>query len=74
MQNIENELKERLNKGVYGDINNIPFKKFDDILDMERKEVAEEEDEEVSILLSTCKCSLFICSLCLPALSSVLTW
>lgn len=73
MQNIENELKERLKKGVYGDIYNVPFKEFDVILGMERDEVTPEEEDEVSILLSTCKCSLFICSLCLPALSYVLT-
>ena len=57
MQNIEIELKDRLKKGVYGsDVCNIPFKKFDEVLDMERDEVVlEEEDEEVSIVLNTCK-------------------
>ena len=50
-------MKERLKKGVYGsDVCNIPFKKFDEVLDMERDEVVlEEEDEEVSIVLNTCK-------------------
>ncbi|OEL15996.1 Protein MAK16-like protein A [Dichanthelium oligosanthes] len=45
-KNIESELKERLKKGVYGDIYNVPFKEFDVVLDMERDEVALEEDEE----------------------------
>ncbi|RLN08469.1 hypothetical protein C2845_PM11G03670 [Panicum miliaceum] len=46
-KNIESELKERLKKGVYGDIYNVPFKEFDEVLDMERDEVVlEEEDEE----------------------------
>ncbi|KAG2657025.1 protein MAK16 homolog B-like [Panicum virgatum] len=47
-KNIEIELKDRLKKGVYGsDVCNIPFKKFDEVLDMERDEVVlEEEDEE----------------------------
>jgi hypothetical protein len=49
-------LKERLNKGVYGDIYNIPFKEFDEVLEMERDDaVLEEEDDEVSIVLNTCK-------------------
>jgi hypothetical protein len=72
MQNIESELKERLKKGVYGDIYNVPFKEFDEVLDMERDEVVlEEEDEEVSIVLNTCKPSLFLSSQCSPALSFV---
>ncbi|CAN6231536.1 unnamed protein product [Urochloa humidicola] len=45
-KNIENELKERLKKGVYGDIYNIPFKEFDVVLDMEDGVVLEEQDEE----------------------------
>ncbi|KAJ1270973.1 hypothetical protein BS78_06G092800 [Paspalum vaginatum] len=46
-KNIESELKERLRKGVYGDIFNVPYKEFDEVLDMERDDVAlEEEDEE----------------------------
>nr|ACG37135.1 MAK16-like protein RBM13 [Zea mays] len=45
-RNIENELKERLNKGVYADIYNVPFKAFDEVLDMERDEVVLEEEEE----------------------------
>jgi len=52
MQNLENELKERLTKGVYGDIYNVPFKEFGVVLDMEKGEVAPvEEEEEVSIYL-----------------------
>lgn len=51
MQNIESELKERLKKGVYGDIYNYPFKEFDTILEMEKDDVAPaEEEEEVSIV------------------------
>uniref|UniRef100_A0A0E0Q6H6 Protein MAK16 homolog n=1 Tax=Oryza rufipogon TaxID=4529 RepID=A0A0E0Q6H6_ORYRU len=49
-KNIESELKERLKKGVYGDIYNYPFKEFDTILEMEKDDVApteEEEEEEV---------------------------
>jgi protein MAK16 len=62
MQSIENELKERLNKDIYG-VYNIPFKKFDDVLDMQRNGVAaEEEEEEVSIVPSTCRHGLFLCS------------
>ncbi|PUZ75646.1 hypothetical protein GQ55_1G204700 [Panicum hallii var. hallii] len=50
-KNIESELKERLKKGVYGDIYNVPFKEFDEVLDMERDEVVlEEEDEEEGVV------------------------
>lgn len=45
-KSIESELKERLKKGVYGDIYNYPFKEFDTILDMEKDDVALEEEEE----------------------------
>jgi len=45
-KNIESELKERLKKGVYGDIYNVPFKEFDEVLDMERDEVVLEEEDE----------------------------
>ncbi|XP_066310584.1 uncharacterized protein [Miscanthus floridulus] len=45
-RNLENELKERLIKGVYGDIYNVPFKEFGVVLDMEKGEVAPEEEEE----------------------------
>ncbi|KAL5201493.1 hypothetical protein ABZP36_035847 [Zizania latifolia] len=40
------ELKERLRKGVYGDIYNYPFKEFDTILDMDKDDVAPPEEEE----------------------------
>nr|CAB3497605.1 unnamed protein product [Digitaria exilis] len=43
-RNIENELKERLQKGVYGDIYNVPFKKFEDLVGV--NEEPEEEEEE----------------------------
>ncbi|KAL5213295.1 hypothetical protein ABZP36_024142 [Zizania latifolia] len=45
-KNIESELKERLKKGVYGDIYNYPFKEFDTILEMEKDDVAPPEEEE----------------------------
>lgn len=45
-KNIESELKERLKKGVYDEIYNIPFKEYDVVLDMERDEVALEEENE----------------------------
>ncbi|CAD6228417.1 unnamed protein product [Miscanthus lutarioriparius] len=45
-RNLENELKERLTKGVYGDIYNVPFKEFGVVLDMEKGEVAPVEEEE----------------------------
>ncbi|KAE8786755.1 putative pentatricopeptide repeat-containing protein [Hordeum vulgare] len=42
----ESELKERMRKGVYGEIYNFPFKQFDTILDMEKDELAPEIEEE----------------------------
>lgn len=45
-KNIESELKERLKKGVYGNIYNIPFKEFDVVLGMERDEVVLGEEDE----------------------------
>lgn len=49
IQAIENELLERLQKGVYGpgDIVNYPLKEYINILDMEKLQPAEVEDEEV---------------------------
>ncbi|KAK4282192.1 hypothetical protein QN277_013597 [Acacia crassicarpa] len=45
---IENELLERLHKGVYGpgDIINYPLKEYNNVLDMEKLQPAEDEDKE----------------------------
>ncbi|CAL5022193.1 unnamed protein product [Urochloa decumbens] len=45
-KNIESELKERLTKGVYSNIYNIPFKQFDEVMNMETNDVILEEDDE----------------------------
>ncbi|KAM0930049.1 hypothetical protein ACQ4PT_001200 [Festuca glaucescens] len=45
-KSIESELKERLRKGVYGDIYNYPFNQFDTILEMEKDDLAPEIEEE----------------------------
>ncbi|KAL2484502.1 MAK16 protein-related [Abeliophyllum distichum] len=47
-RSIENELLERLKKGVYGDIYNYPVDEYNKILDKEvgKEAVSEEEDEE----------------------------
>jgi protein MAK16 len=60
VQNIENELRERLRKGVYGDIYNIDFTKFEEILEMEKDENVPVEDEEVTIVLRTCRRTSFM--------------
>ncbi|XP_051144539.1 uncharacterized protein LOC127260703 isoform X2 [Andrographis paniculata] len=49
-KSIENELLERLKKGVYGDIYNYPVDKYNEILDKELgKEVITEDEEEAEI-------------------------
>lgn len=45
-QNIEKELLERLEKGVYGDIYNYPVKQYMDILDKNEMKVTADEDED----------------------------
>ncbi|XP_048420020.1 protein MAK16 homolog isoform X2 [Pyrus x bretschneideri] len=45
-QSIEKELLERLNKNVYGDIYNYPFKQYQKVLDGAEVETAREEEEE----------------------------
>lgn len=62
LQSIEKELLERLSKGVYGDIYNVPEQKYQEILAREAEEVAsEEEDEEVLFksFMIFCQHSLF---------------
>ena len=52
IQSIEKELLERLQKGVYqqSDIYNYPLEEYNKVLDMEKLQIAdEEEDEEVCI-------------------------
>lgn len=46
LQSIENELLERLKRGVY-DIYNYPVKEYNKVLDMEEMQPVSEEDEEV---------------------------
>lgn len=72
MQNIENELKERLQKGVYGDIYNVPFKKFEDLVGV--NEEPEEEEEEQGMVLNKLQAQ-FVATylLSVPALSFVFT-
>ena len=45
-QSIENELLERLKKGIYEDIYNYPVKEYNKVLDMEMQLPANEEEEE----------------------------
>ncbi|KAJ4950395.1 hypothetical protein NE237_027227 [Protea cynaroides] len=46
-KSIEQELLERLKRGVYGDIYNYPVKEYNKVLDMEGLEVASEEEDEM---------------------------
>lgn len=52
LQSIENELLERLKRGVYGDIYNYPVDKYNEILDKEvgKEAISENEEEEVFII------------------------
>jgi hypothetical protein len=53
-------LRERLKKGVYGDIYKIDFTNFEEILEMEKDEKVTVEDEEVTIVLRTCRRTFFM--------------
>ncbi|KAI7991371.1 hypothetical protein LOK49_LG12G02957 [Camellia lanceoleosa] len=47
-ESIEKELFERLKRGDYGDMYNYPVKEYNKVLDMDRLQVAsEDEDEEL---------------------------
>lgn len=48
-KSIEKELLERLSKGVYGDIYNVPEQKYQEILAREAEEVASEEEDEEEV-------------------------
>ncbi|KAK1267102.1 hypothetical protein QJS04_geneDACA002529 [Acorus gramineus] len=45
-KSIEQELLERLKKGVYGDIYNYPVQAYDNVLKMEEMQAASEDEEE----------------------------
>ncbi|XP_052183694.1 uncharacterized protein LOC127795822 isoform X2 [Diospyros lotus] len=45
-KSIENELLERLKRGVYGDIYNYPVKEYNKVLDMEGLQAASEDEDE----------------------------
>ncbi|CAL5398629.1 unnamed protein product [Camellia sinensis] len=45
-KSIEKELLERLKRGVYGDIYNYPVKEYNKVLDMDRLQVASEDEDE----------------------------
>ncbi|KAK4789449.1 hypothetical protein SAY86_016753 [Trapa natans] len=45
-KSIENELLERLKKGIQGDIYNYPVKEYNKVLDMDTLQAADEEEEE----------------------------
>ncbi|KAL8532723.1 hypothetical protein ACS0TY_009076 [Phlomoides rotata] len=49
-KSIENELLERLKRGVYGDIYNYPVDKYNEILDKEAVKEAVSEDEEEPVI------------------------
>ncbi|KAK4784182.1 hypothetical protein SAY86_018550 [Trapa natans] len=46
-KSIENELLERLKKGIQGDIYNYPVKEYNKVLDMDTLQAADEEEEEL---------------------------
>lgn len=50
-KSIENELLERLKRGVYGDIYNYPFEKYENLLEKEqgKEAISENEEEEPEI-------------------------
>lgn len=62
LQSIENELLERLKKGVYGDIYNYPFGKYEELLakEGERAKISEDEEEEEEEVMHQLLCIGFI--------------
>lgn len=60
-QSIEKELLTRLKEGLYkqDDIINYPFEEYNKIMEMEKSQPAEEEDEMVHLLYQ--KCILLFC-------------
>ena len=70
MQSIENELLERLKKGVYGDIYNYPVKQYNKVLEMEELQLVGEQEEDEEVFLQNSFSSIIavkMWSLCLIA-------